>query len=125
MCYPHVDAALGITAQQAEQLGRLPPANEGPNGTGWTQLYIAYKEAPLGPLQERAREDLCDAIRVASQEHHASVAALAKAARKVLTADQLRRLPDLLELRRRAPARPATKSAGSGAPARPTSPEGR
>jgi HEAT repeat protein len=113
--YPDLYRGLGITAQQAEQLGRLPPASEWPNGTGWTELYRAYKEAPPGPLQERAREDLCDAIRVASQGHHAAVAALAEAARKALTAGQLQRLPNLVEQRRRAPTRPATKpAAGSG-----------
>jgi HEAT repeat protein len=123
--YPDLYPALGITAQQAEQLSRLPPAEEWPNSTGWTQLYIAYKEAPPGPLQERAREDLCEGIRVASQEHHAAVAALAGAARKVLTADQLTRLPDLVEKRRRAPSKPATKPAGSGTPRTPAGPEGR
>jgi HEAT repeat protein len=124
--FPDLYPKLGITAQQAEQLGRLPPASEWPSGAGWTQLYIIYKEAPPGPLQKRAHEDLCDAIRVASQEHHAAAAELARAARKVLTADQLRRLPDLVEQRRQAPERPARKpAAGSGAPARSAAPEGR
>jgi len=112
--YPDLYAALGISSRQARQLGRLPPASEWPSSMGWTQLYMAYKEAPPGPLQERAREDLCDAIRVASQDHHAAAAALAEAARKVLTPDQLKRLPDLVEHRRRAPTKPATKPAKGG-----------
>ena len=115
MRYPELYPALGINSEQAKQLGRLPAASEWPSSTGWTQLYMAYKEAPPGPLQERAREDLCDAVRVASQDHHAAVAALAEAAQKVLTPDQLKRLPGLVEQRRQAPPKPTMKPANGGA----------
>ena len=44
---------LGITPQQAEQLGKLSPPPDRPADRGWTQLYIAYAEAP--PVRSTSR----------------------------------------------------------------------
>jgi hypothetical protein len=55
-------------------------------------LYIAYQEAPAGPVRQQAADDLGDAIRVASQDYHAAQAAFAAAAKNILTATQLERL---------------------------------
>ena len=85
--------ALGITPQQAEQLGKLSPPPDRPVDRGWTQLYAAYAEAPAGPLHQQAADDLGDAVRVASQEYHAAHEAFAQAAKRILTPAQLEQLP--------------------------------
>jgi hypothetical protein len=88
---------LGITPQQAERLYRLSPPPDRPVDRGWTQLYIAYKDAPAGPLHAEAAEDLGDAIRTASQDYHAAHAAFAEGAKTILTAAQLARLSGALK----------------------------
>ncbi len=93
---PDLFEPLGITPRQEEQLRQLPPPPDRPSDTGWTQLYIAYKDASPGPFQEHAQDDLCDAIRVASQSYHAAHAGFAEAAKKILTAEQVKQLHRLL-----------------------------
>jgi hypothetical protein len=91
--------ALGITSAQAEQLRQLSLPPPGPIDSGSTLLYILYKESPPGPLQEQAEDDLCDAIRVASQNYHAVVTAFVQAAEKILTNAQLEHLSGVSERR--------------------------
>jgi hypothetical protein len=93
---PDLFEPLAITPRQAEQLRQLSPPPDGPIATGWTQSYIAYKDAPPGPLQEQAKDDLCDAVRIASQSYHAAHAAFAEAAKRILSPDQIEHLHRLL-----------------------------
>jgi hypothetical protein len=55
----------------------------------WTSLLFAYKEAPPGPLQEQAKADFIDSVRLFSQNYHAGTAAFVEAARKVFSPEQL------------------------------------
>jgi HEAT repeat protein len=60
-----------------------------PSDDDWTSLLFAYKEAPAGPLQEQAKADLIDSVRVFSQNYHAGTVEFAEAAKKIFTAAQL------------------------------------
>jgi hypothetical protein len=60
-----------------------------PSDDEWTSLLFAYKEAPAGPLQEQAKSDLIDSVRVFSQNYHAGTVEFAEAANKIFTAAQL------------------------------------
>lgn len=60
-----------------------------PGDDEWWHLLLAYKEAPAGPLQEQAKANLVEEVRIFSQNYHAGTVEFAEAAKNIFTPTQL------------------------------------
>jgi hypothetical protein len=90
LCGPH------FSDKKASDLRRLllglQVEDHCPGDPDWLFLFVAYKEAP-GWLHDEAEAELCESVRVFSQNYHAGSIELAGAAERILTKEQLAALP--------------------------------
>ncbi|MFO0915022.1 MAG: HEAT repeat domain-containing protein [Pirellulales bacterium] len=82
----------GVTAEQLERLQQVVLPAENPADPEWTNLYIAYREAPPGEVRQAAESELGESVRKVSHSHYQAYAAAAEAIRTILTAEQIQRI---------------------------------
>jgi len=93
-------AALGVTPAQATRLLELAPVGN-VNDPAWHGLFWSYREAPADKKKETLAA-LGEAVRAGSQAHHQATEKLVRQVREILTEEQVRRVPALVEERQKA-----------------------